>query len=152
MTGSPLFVAGFASMGMDVRTFGPVPTPGVAMMTRSMRADLGVMISASHNDYADNGIKLSGPDGYKLSDDIELQIERLMQEDQAPAWPPRPAWAGSSGSTTPATAMSRSSRRSFPNGSASRACGSRSIAPMARPIRWPRQPCMSWGPMLRRGR
>lgn len=77
----PALVAGFASMGMDVRTFGPVPTPGVAMMTRSMRADLGVMISASHNDYADNGIKLFGPDGYKLSDDIELQIERLMQED-----------------------------------------------------------------------
>ncbi|WP_029086173.1 phosphoglucosamine mutase [Brevundimonas aveniformis] len=77
----PAMVAGFASMGVDVRTFGPVPTPGVAMMTRSMRADLGVMISASHNDYADNGIKLFGPDGYKLSDDIELQIERLMQED-----------------------------------------------------------------------
>lgn len=77
----PALVAGFASMGMDVRTFGPVPTPGVAMMTRSMRADLGVMISASHNDYADNGIKLFGPDGYKLSDEIELEIERLMQED-----------------------------------------------------------------------
>lgn len=77
----PALVAGFASVGMDVRTFGPVPTPGVAMMTRSMRADLGVMISASHNDYADNGIKLFGPDGYKLSDEIELEIERLMQED-----------------------------------------------------------------------
>ena len=77
----PALVAGFAAMGMDVRTFGPVPTPGVAMMTRSMRADLGVMISASHNDYADNGIKLFGPDGYKLSDEIELEIERLMQDD-----------------------------------------------------------------------
>jgi len=74
----PALVAGFASVGMDVRTFGPLPTPGVAMMTRSMRADLGVMISASHNDYADNGIKLFGPDGYKLSDEIELQIEALM--------------------------------------------------------------------------
>jgi phosphoglucosamine mutase len=74
----PALVAGFASVGMDVRTFGPIPTPGVAMMTRSMRADLGVMISASHNDYADNGIKLFGPDGYKLSDEIELKIEAMM--------------------------------------------------------------------------
>jgi phosphoglucosamine mutase len=61
-----------------VRTFGPIPTPGVAMMTRSMRADLGVMISASHNDFADNGIKLFGPDGYKLSDEREAEIEALM--------------------------------------------------------------------------
>ena len=74
----PALVAGFASVGMDVRTFGPIPTPGVAMMTRSMRADLGVMISASHNNYADNGIKLFGPDGYKLSDEIELKIEAMM--------------------------------------------------------------------------
>lgn len=76
----PALVAGFASVGMDVRTFGPVPTPGVAMLTRSMRADLGVMISASHNSYADNGIKLFGPDGYKLSDDLELKIEGMMDE------------------------------------------------------------------------
>ena len=76
----PALVAGFASVGMDVRTFGPVPTPGVAMLTRSMRADLGVMISASHNNYADNGIKLFGPDGYKLSDEIELKIEAMMDE------------------------------------------------------------------------
>jgi len=76
----PALVAGFVSVGMDVRTFGPVPTPAVAMMTRSMRADLGVMISASHNDFADNGIKLFGPDGYKLSDAVELQIETLMDE------------------------------------------------------------------------
>jgi phosphoglucosamine mutase len=76
----PALVAGFVSVGMDVRTFGPVPTPAVAMMTRSMRADLGVMISASHNNFADNGIKLFGPDGYKLSDAVELQIETLMDE------------------------------------------------------------------------
>jgi len=76
----PALVAGFASVGMDVRTFGPIPTPGVAMMTRSMRADLGVMISASHNDYADNGIKLFGPDGYKLSDDTERTIEEMMDQ------------------------------------------------------------------------
>ena len=74
----PALVAGFASVGMDVLTFGPLPTPGVAMMTRSMRADLGVMISASHNSYTDNGIKLFGPDGYKLSDEIELKIEAMM--------------------------------------------------------------------------
>ena len=76
----PALVAGFTSVGMDVRLFGPLPTPAVAMMTRSMRADLGVMISASHNDFADNGIKLFGPDGYKLSDEKELQIEALMDE------------------------------------------------------------------------
>ncbi|WP_425990308.1 phosphoglucosamine mutase [Brevundimonas sp. TWP2-3-2] len=76
----PALVAGFASVGMDVLTFGPLPTPGVAMMTRSMRADLGVMISASHNDYADNGIKLFGPDGYKLSDETELKIESMMDD------------------------------------------------------------------------
>jgi phosphoglucosamine mutase len=76
----PALVAGFASVGMDVRLFGPLPTPAVAMMTRSMRADLGVMISASHNSFADNGIKLFGPDGYKLSDARELEIEALMDE------------------------------------------------------------------------
>jgi phosphoglucosamine mutase len=74
----PALVAGFASVGMDVRLLGPMPTPGVAMMTRSMRADLGVMISASHNPFTDNGIKLFGPDGYKLSDERELEIEGLM--------------------------------------------------------------------------
>ena len=76
----PALVAGFSSVGMDVLTFGPLPTPGVSMMTRSMRADLGVMISASHNDYADNGIKLFGPDGYKLSDETELKIESMMDD------------------------------------------------------------------------
>ncbi len=76
----PALVAGFSSAGMDVLTFGPLPTPGVAMMTRSMRADIGVMISASHNAYLDNGIKLFGPDGYKLSDQVELKIESMMDE------------------------------------------------------------------------
>jgi phosphoglucosamine mutase len=74
----PALVAGFTSVGMDVRLFGPLPTPGVAMMTRSLRADLGVMISASHNAFSDNGIKLFGPDGYKLSDEREMEIEALM--------------------------------------------------------------------------
>ncbi len=76
----PALVAGFTSVGMDVFQFGPLPTPAVAMLTRSLRADLGVMISASHNPFHDNGIKLFGPDGYKLSDAQELQIERLLQE------------------------------------------------------------------------
>ena len=76
----PALVAGLTSVGMDVRLFGPLPTPAVAMMTRSMRADLGIMISASHNNFADNGIKLFGPDGYKLSDEQELKIEALMDE------------------------------------------------------------------------
>ncbi len=76
-------VAGFTSVGMDVLLLGPMPTPAVAMLTRSMRADLGVMISASHNPFDDNGIKLFGPDGYKLSDDLELQIEALIDSDMA---------------------------------------------------------------------
>src|SRR3989440_8813725 len=71
-------VAGFTSVGMDVFLLGPMPTPAVAMLTRSLRADLGVMISASHNPYEDNGIKLFDPDGYKLSDEAEGQIEALM--------------------------------------------------------------------------
>ncbi|MEM7005914.1 MAG: phosphoglucosamine mutase [Pseudomonadota bacterium] len=74
----PALAAGFTAVGMDVTLFGPLPTPGVAMMTRSLRADLGVMISASHNAYHDNGLKLFGPDGYKLSDEIEIEIEALM--------------------------------------------------------------------------
>ncbi len=74
-------VAGFTSVGMDVTLLGPMPTPAVAMLTRSMRADLGVMISASHNPFHDNGIKLFGPDGYKLSDEDEAAIEALLEED-----------------------------------------------------------------------
>jgi phosphoglucosamine mutase len=72
-------VAGFTSVGMDVVLLGPMPTPAVAMLTRSMRADLGVMISASHNPFADNGIKLFGPDGYKLSDADERAIEKRLE-------------------------------------------------------------------------
>src|ERR1700716_4191748 len=73
-------VAGFTSVGMDVLLLGPMPTPAVAMLTKSMRADLGVMISASHNLFEDNGIKLFGPQGFKLSDDVEKQIERLLDQ------------------------------------------------------------------------
>ena len=74
-------VAGFTAVGVDVFLLGPIPTPGVAMLTRSMRGDIGVMISASHNAFEDNGIKLFGPDGYKLSDEIEQRIERMIDED-----------------------------------------------------------------------
>jgi len=70
--------SGFTSVGMDVLLLGPIPTPAVAMLTRSMRADLGVMISASHNPYDDNGIKLFGPDGYKLTDELEHEIEKII--------------------------------------------------------------------------
>src|SRR6266581_4086087 len=76
-------VAGFTSVGMDVLLLGPMPTPAVAMLTRSMRADIGVMISASHNLYDDNGIKLFGPDGYKLSDAVEQEIEQLIDSDMS---------------------------------------------------------------------
>lgn len=74
-------VAGFTAAGLDVFLLGPIPTPAVAMLTRSLRADIGVMISASHNPFADNGIKLFGPDGYKLSDELELEIEELLDKD-----------------------------------------------------------------------
>ena len=74
----PAMTAGFISMGMDVILVGPVPTPAIGMLTWSLRADLGVMLSASHNPYEDNGIKLFGPDGYKLSDDIEAAIEHSV--------------------------------------------------------------------------
>jgi len=76
----PALAAGFIGMGMDVILVGPMPTPAVAMLTRSLRADLGVMISASHNPFEDNGIKLFGPDGYKLSDSTEAQIELLIDK------------------------------------------------------------------------
>ncbi|MDA1310501.1 MAG: phosphoglucosamine mutase [Proteobacteria bacterium] len=79
----PAMVAGFTSIGMDVVQVGPMPTPAVAMLTRSLRADLGVMLSASHNPYHDNGIKLFGPDGYKLSDEIEAEIEGLVAREVA---------------------------------------------------------------------
>jgi len=85
----PALTAGFIAQGMDVILLGPLPTPAVAMLTKSLRADLGVMISASHNPYEDNGIKLFGPDGYKLSDELESRIEARMAngltDDLAPA-------------------------------------------------------------------
>ncbi len=77
----PALTAGFVGAGMDVTLVGPLPTPAIAMLTRSLRADLGVMISASHNPFEDNGIKLFGPDGFKLSDETERRIEALMTSD-----------------------------------------------------------------------
>src|SRR3954466_2783522 len=79
----PALTAGFISMGMDVVLVGPMPTPAVAILTRSLRADLGVVISASHNPFQDNGIKLFGPDGYKLSDEVEAAIETRMEARSA---------------------------------------------------------------------
>ena len=79
----PALTAGFVAVGMDVVLVGPLPTPAVAMLTRSLRADLGVMISASHNPFEDNGIKLFGPDGYKLSDRVEARIEARMANHMA---------------------------------------------------------------------
>ena len=79
----PALTAGFAASGMDVFLLGPLPTPAMAMLTRSLRADLGVMISASHNPFEDNGVKFFGPNGFKLSDEAEAEIERLMSSDQS---------------------------------------------------------------------
>ncbi len=90
----PALTSGFVAHGMDVILLGPLPTPAVAMLTRSLRADLGVMISASHNPYEDNGIKLFGPDGYKLSDDMERRIEAAMTDGSAVADLPPPAQLG----------------------------------------------------------
>ncbi len=93
----PALVAGFVGAGMDVMLLGPLPTPAIAMLTRSLRADLGVMISASHNPYEDNGIKLFGPDGFKLSDATELEIEAMMA-------------AGSAGELAPPAKLGRAAR------------------------------------------
>jgi len=84
----PALTAGFIAQGMDVLLLGPLPTPAVAMLTKSLRGDIGVMISASHNPYEDNGIKLFGPDGCKLSDELELQIEALMDQGVGELPPP----------------------------------------------------------------
>jgi phosphoglucosamine mutase len=84
----PALTAGFIAKGMDVILLGPLPTPAVAILTNSLRADLGVMISASHNPYQDNGIKLFGPDGFKLSDELESQIEALTEQNTTDLTPP----------------------------------------------------------------
>lgn len=142
----PALVAGFASAGMDVLTFGPLPTPGVAMMTRSMRADIGVMISASHNAYLDNGIKLFGPDGYKLSDAVELKIESMMDE-ALDADLAAPDALGRVKRIDDAQARYiEIAKASFPAVSACRGCASPSIAPTAPATRSPPPPCTNWAP------
>src|ERR1700731_2102872 len=88
----PALTAGFVTMGMDVVLVGPLPTPAIAMLTRSLRADLGVILSASHNPYGDNGIKLFGRDGYKLSDEFEQKIEACL--DKGPSRRASPAELG----------------------------------------------------------
>lgn len=105
----PAMTAGFVSMGMDVVLVGPMPTPAVAMLTRSLRADLGVVISASHNAFEDNGIKLFGPDGYKLSDAVEAAIEaQVLGDCPLGRHPPaRARWGAHAGWTMPAGATSR---------------------------------------------
>ncbi len=84
----PALTAGFVTMAMDVVLVGPLPTPAIAMLTRSLRADLGVVLSASHNPYGDNGIKLFGRDGYKLSDEFEQKIETCLDKGPSSARQP----------------------------------------------------------------
>ena len=110
--------AGFTSVGMNVFLVGPVPTPAVGMLARSMRADLGVMISASHNPFEDNGIKFFGPDGFKLSDAAEEAIEALLDAD-ARTSPSRRTSAAPPASTTAAAATWSSPRPPSPAASAS---------------------------------
>ncbi len=113
----PALTAGFVAMGMDVDLVGPMPTPAIAMLTRSLRADLGVMVSASHNPFEDNGIKLFGPDGNKLSDDIEAR-DRSAARRRTTAALPRRRSAARAGSTMPMAAISKWRSRASP-----RACG-----------------------------
>ena len=103
----PAITAGFLSMGVDVLLLGPMPTPAIGFLTRSMRADVGVMISASHNPYEDNGIKLFGPDGFKLSDAVEAEIEALVAAPSKIHLAARGRSAAPSASTTPTAATSR---------------------------------------------
>ena len=139
--------AGLLASGMDVFLLGPVPTPAVAMLTRSMRADLGVMISASHNPFHDNGIKIFGPDGYKLSDDQELKIEDLIDNPaQGDAGRLHRKLAGPSALKTPAPATSNLPSAPIPAKATSMACASSSIRPMARPTRRRPRPCGNWVP------
>ena len=135
----PALTAGFIGAGMDVIQVGPIPTPGIAMLTRSLRCDLGVMISASHNLYQDNGIKLFGPDGLKLSDAEEAQIEALMEADPADGLA-TPARLGRASQLEDAAGRYIEWRRRASRAAARwRASGSSSIARMVRPIGWRRR-------------
>lgn len=112
----PALTAGFISAGMDVTLLGPLPTPAVAMLTRSLRADLGVVISASHNAYEDNGIKLFGPDGAKLSDEREVEIEALMDSDFADRLAPSAELGRASRLDDAAGRYIEAAKASFPRG------------------------------------
>ena len=140
-------VAGFTSVGMDVLLLGPMPTPAVAMLTKSMRADLGVMISASHNLFEDNGIKLFGPQGFKLSDDVEKQIEQLLDE----SLDKRLAQSASLGRARRIDGVHDryiefAKRTLAARTAASTACAWWSIAPTAPPTRWCRKRCGNSAP------
>jgi phosphoglucosamine mutase len=139
-------VAGFTSVGMDVFQTGPMPTPAVAMLTHSMRADLGVMISASHNPYDDNGIKLFGPDGFKLSDEIEHKIEELIDSELVKMLAKSADLGRAGASTTGRAATSSSPSARCRAICRSMACAWWSIAPTARPTGLPRRHCGSWAP------
>ncbi|RUT25455.1 phosphoglucosamine mutase [Asaia sp. W19] len=110
-------VSGFLSAGMDVILVGPLPTPAIAMLTRSLRADLGVMISASHNPFGDNGIKLFGPDGFKLSDEVEAEIERMMDQDLTAQMAPPEEVGRASRLNDAAGRYIEAAKASFPRGS-----------------------------------
>ena len=135
--------AGFISVGMDVILVGPMPTPAVAILTRSMRCDLGVMLSASHNPFEDNGIKLFGPDGFKLSDEVEEAIEGARRQ-----WPrpvpggTRASSAGRSGCTTCTAATSSSS--STPSPRAARCTGLRIVLDCANGAAYKVAPEILW--------
>ena len=142
----PALTAGFIGAGMDVTLLGPLPTPAVAMLTRSLRADLGVMISASHNPYEDNGIKLFGPDGTKLSDEMELEIETLMDSASPTVSPNRTCWDEPRGWTTRQGGISKRQRPASHAVCGWMACASSSIAPTAPPIRSRRPYCGNSAP------
>jgi phosphoglucosamine mutase len=112
----PALTAGFIGAGMDVVLVGPLPTPAIALLTRSLRADLGVMISASHNPYEDNGIKLFGPDGLKLTDDQEAEIEALMAGDLAASLVPPPRLGRASRLEDAPGRYIEAAKASFPRG------------------------------------
>jgi phosphoglucosamine mutase len=140
-------VSGFTSVGIDVLLLGPLPTPAVAMLTHSMRADVGVTISASHNPYEDNGIKLFGPDGYKLSDELEAKIEVLMDHPSQLKLS-KPAELG----RAMRVEGDRARYINFAKRTLSQAIfhlmayASSPIAPMARPTKSRPRPCGNWAP------
>ena len=139
-------VSGFTAVGMDVFLLGPMPTPAVAMLTRSLRADLGVMISASHNPFADNGIKLFGPDGYKLSDEKEAEIEELMVGDMAELLAPPEKIGRATRIDSARERYIEFAKRTLPKNLRFDGIRASSIAPMAPPTRWRRRRCGSSAP------